>query len=123
MEKPFSKYILHVLDEAYRIIPPEAELVNREEFPPEEWEIRDCLADYYECRIEIENMSFFSKLLNLKKYSLMAAYCMKRQDDLSKMINSSPMHKAAMLRLMKASDISHMTVLYAQCLKTNKLNA
>lgn len=117
MEKPFSKYVSSPLDEKYSVAPPEEEFIEEDALPPEEFEVRKNLAKYVLALIYRDSMNVIDRMLYYKEFRRWDKLVKDEKARMKEVFNKSPLHKAAMMRVVNNSPKdSGIRKLYDECL-------
>lgn len=117
MEKPFSKYVSSPLDEKYSVAPPAKEFIEEDALPPEEFEVRKNLAKYVLALIHRDSMNVVDRMLDYKEFRKWDKLVKDEKARMKDVFNKSPLHKAAMMRMVNNSPKdSDIRKLYDECL-------
>jgi len=96
--KPFSLLVNHPLDETY--LSPPGDFCAEGELPAEETEVRQALTAMYVLTNRLVNISLWDRLLGTRKYSSASRAETEAQRRLMVLVNSTPLHKAALRRIV-----------------------
>jgi hypothetical protein len=96
--KPFSNLVNHPLDETY--LSPPGNFCAEGELPEEENEVRQALTAMYVLTNRLMNISLWDRLLKTRKYSSATRPATEAQRKLMALVNSTPLHKAALRRIV-----------------------
>ncbi|WP_367144222.1 hypothetical protein [Pantoea stewartii] len=96
--KPFSPLVNHPLDETY--LSPPGDFCAEGELPAEETEVRQALTAMYVLTNRLMNISSWHRLFRTRKYSSASRSATEAQRQLMALVNSTPLHKAALRRIL-----------------------
>jgi len=96
--KPFSLLVHHPLDETY--LSPPGDFCAEGELPAEETEVRQALTAMYVLTNRLMSISLWDRLLRTRKYSSASRSAAEAQRQLMSLVNSTPLHKAALRRIV-----------------------
>ncbi|MGP2504095.1 hypothetical protein ACTUSN_22275 [Pantoea ananatis] len=96
--KPFSLLVHHPLDETY--LSPPGDTYTEGELPEEEKEVRHALTAMYVLTNRLINISSWHRLFRTRKYSSASRSATEAQRKLMALVNSTPLHKAALRRIV-----------------------
>jgi hypothetical protein len=96
--KPFSLLVNHPLDETY--LSPPGETYTEGELPEEETEVRNALTAMYVLTNRLMKIGLWNRLFRSRKYSSAGRSATEAQRRLMVLVNSTPIHKAALRRIV-----------------------
>lgn len=96
--KPFSLLVKHPLDETY--LSPPGDTYTEGELPEEETEVRQALIAMYVLTNRLMNIGLWDRLFRTRKYSSASRSATDAQRQLMALVNSTPLHKAALRRIV-----------------------
>ncbi|EQO56150.1 hypothetical protein G718_04971 [Escherichia coli HVH 43 (4-2173468)] len=96
----YSEYLNDPLDEHYQIEP--GEWVEEGAIPDEELEVRKQLAALKLCEERLRKCGFFWRLFNSEEYKGYLHIAKTVNDNLMKLVNRTPQHKAAIRRIVNS---------------------
>ncbi|PQK95078.1 MULTISPECIES: hypothetical protein [Pantoea] len=96
--KPFSPLVNHPLDETY--LSPPGDFCAEGELPAEETEVRQALTAMYVLTNRLMNIGLWDRLFRTRKYSSASRSATDVQRQLMALVNSTPLHKAALRRIV-----------------------
>ncbi|NQE77603.1 hypothetical protein [Pantoea ananatis] len=96
--KPFSLLVNHPLDESY--LSPPGDTYMEGELPEEETEVRQALTAMYVLTNRLMNIGLWDRLFRTRKYSSASRSATEAQRQLMALVNSTPLHKAALRRIV-----------------------
>ncbi|MBW1215861.1 hypothetical protein ACQV2E_23690 [Pantoea allii] len=96
--KPFSLLVNHPLDETY--LSPPGDTYTEGELPEEETEVRQALTAMYVLTNRLMNIGLCDRLFRTRKYSSASGSATEAQRQLMALVNSTPLHKAALRRIV-----------------------
>lgn len=96
--KAFSLLVNHPLDETY--LSPPGDTYTEGELPEEETEVRHVLTAMHVLTNSLMNIGLWDRLLRTSKYSSAIRSATEAQRKLMTLVNSSPLHKAALRRIV-----------------------
>ncbi|PWW11063.1 hypothetical protein [Pantoea sp. AG702] len=96
--KPFSLLVNHPLDETY--LSPPGETYTEGELPEEEIEVRNALTAMYVLTNRLMKIGLWNRLFRSRKYSSAGHSATEAQRRLMVLVNSTPIHKAALRRIV-----------------------
>lgn len=118
----FSKYISTKLDKIYSEEP--GDIVERNELPSEEFEVREALMAHLFYWGQLSEMSIWYRLFERKHSSEVKRKFFVTEARLIELINKSPEHRAAMYRILSLMpEESESSKFYSQLLDKSKFKA
>ncbi|HBY4457303.1 TPA: hypothetical protein MIU32_22270 [Klebsiella pneumoniae] len=96
----YSKYLNNPLDERYLIEP--GEYVEEGAIPHEELEVSKQLAALKLCEDRLRKCGFFWRLFNSEEYKGYLHIAKTVNDNLMRLVNRTPQHKAAIRRIVNS---------------------
>ncbi|MEJ1269079.1 hypothetical protein WDV93_25515 [Pantoea ananatis] len=96
--KPFSLLVNHPLDET--CLSPPGETYTEGELPEEEIQVRHALIAMYVLTDRLMNISLWDRLFRTRRYSSACRPATEAQRRLMTLVNSTPLHKAALRRIV-----------------------
>lgn len=98
--KPFSSLVNDPLDETYLNLP--GDYIAEGELPKEEIEVHKELVSMYVLTNRLMNFNLWERLFRTRKYCSASSLAINAQRQLMELVNSTPLHKAALRRIVSA---------------------
>lgn len=96
--QPFSTLLNDPLDETY--LNPPGDFCADGELPEEEMEVRQALISMYVLTNRLMNFNLWKRLFRTREYSSYKSLATDAQQQLMQLVNSTPLHKAALRRIV-----------------------
>lgn len=101
----YSKYINSLLDEEYKVNP--GDFIEEGSLPKEEMEVRYCLMAVKVALDKVSQYGYFSHVLKTRNYRMATDLLKQYEENLMITVNKSPIHKAAVRRIVNAMPINN----------------
>lgn len=91
-----SEYVENLLDRRY--LQPIPDALPRESLPVEDWEIREAMVKIKGALIKLNSCTLLDSIFKTSEYKKWKSAYERDLDDLNKLINKTPVHRAALIR-------------------------